>query len=65
MTFRATMPGFITTEVNATISVTGETHFIGISLSPNLEAGKPTLRFVMNWGAKPTDLDLHALQIDK
>lgn len=49
--------GYITYSNNQVNIGAGETLTLNISLSPQLAAG--SLRFVLNWGAEPTDLDAH------
>ena len=65
MTFTAHKQGYILDVINSTISASSPSHLIGISLSPVLESGQHHLRLVMNWGARPMELDLHVMQIDK
>ena len=60
--FTATMKGFIVDVVNVTISA--DTHLIGISLSPFLVGGE-YMRLIMNWVNRQMNLDLHVTQIDK
>ena len=59
--FTATKDGFIPDVVNVTISA--ETHILGISLSPALVEGE-NMRLVMNWVNRQMDLDLLTTQID-
>ena len=65
MKFIATKPGFLVDLVETTITAEAGSHFIGISLSPVLVSGQHHLRLVMNWGARPMELDLHVMQINK
>ena len=65
MKFIATKHGFLVDLVETTITAEAGSHFIGISLSPELVDGEHHMRLVMNWGLAPMDLDLHAVQIDK
>ena len=59
--FTATKDEFIPDVVNVTISA--ETHILGISLSPALVDGE-NMRLVMNWVNRQMDLDLLTTQID-
>ena len=62
MMFTARKKGYIVDVVNVTISA--ETHLLGISLSPTLVSGE-YMRLIMNWVNRQMNLDLHITQIDK
>jgi PKD repeat protein/uncharacterized protein YfaP (DUF2135 family) len=49
--------GYLTYSNNQVIIQPGQTFNLNISLSPTLAAG--SMRFVLNWGASPEDLDSH------
>lgn len=49
--------GYLTYSNNQVVIEPGQTFNLNISLSPTLAAGE--MRFVLNWGASPADLDSH------
>ncbi len=58
-TVSCSKPGYLT-YVNEQVSLPpGDTLNLNLSLSPELQEGN--VRFVLNWGATPTDLDSHLL----
>lgn len=56
-TLTCSKTGYLTYSNNQVIIEPGQTLTLNISLSPTLEAG--SMRFVLNWGASPSDLDSH------
>lgn len=58
-TVSCSKPGYLT-YVNQQVSILpGDTLNLNLSLSPELQEGN--VRFVLNWGVTPTDLDSHLL----
>jgi len=61
-TLTCSKTGYSTYSNNNIVVPQGQTLTINISLSPTLTEGE--LRFVINWGASPSDLDSHLLTPD-